>query len=76
MGTSTTARVVAANVRAELARRGRSATNLAASIGMSQSAMARRLAGQIAFDVNDLGAVATELDVPLSVLLPRVEAAA
>lgn len=57
---------VGANVRAEMARRGLNQTQLAAAIGKTQTQVSKRLSGQIAFDINELTAVADVLDVPLS----------
>ena len=61
-----------ANVRAEMARRGVSQTALAQTVGLSQTAISKRLRGATPFDVNELIAVAAALDVPLSALLSGV----
>lgn len=52
---------VGANVRAEMARRGLTQTQLAAQIGISQAQLSKRLAGQIAFDVDELAAIGEAL---------------
>ena len=72
MATPTTAQQVGANVRAEAARRGISGAGLARTVGRSQSAMARRLAGSYPFSVTDLALIADVLEVPISALLPSV----
>lgn len=54
---------VATSVRAEMARRGITANRLPALIGQSQPYWARRMTGRIAFDVDDLIALAKLLDV-------------
>lgn len=54
---------VAANVRAEMARRGVSANRLPGLVGESQSYWARRMTGRTPFDVNDLIALAQLLEV-------------
>lgn len=65
---------VAANVRAEVARRRARQTDLAALLGISQQAMSRRLTGEVAFDVDELQALASHLEVPASELLGEVPA--
>lgn len=67
---TTPAALTGANVRAEMARRGVSQTTLAQRIGMSQAQVSKRLRGVIAFDINELAAVADFLNVPLALLLP------
>ena len=53
-----------------MARRRITGVALAEATGLSQSAMARRLAGLHPFSVDQLAAVAAHLGVPMSVLLP------
>lgn len=65
-----------ANVRAEMARRGVSQTDLSARLGMNQSQISKRLSGTIAFTIDELVAIATTLGVPLTALLPADVAAA
>jgi transcriptional regulator with XRE-family HTH domain len=57
---------VAAEVRAELGRAKISSSELARRLGRSHSYLYRRIRGEVAFDVEDLSAIATELDVPVS----------
>ena len=64
-----------ANVRAEIARRGMSQAAVSKAIGISQGQFSKRLRGTIAFDINELDAIATVLDVPMSDLIPRKAAA-
>ncbi|NQX36290.1 helix-turn-helix transcriptional regulator [Herbiconiux sp. VKM Ac-2851] len=61
--TDTPAGYVAGEVRAQLARRGWSATRLAVSIGETQSWMSRRLTGDVPFDVDTLTKIAEALGV-------------
>jgi transcriptional regulator with XRE-family HTH domain len=53
---------VATEVRAYLARRRLSASKAAKAIGWKQQYLARRLSGDVAFDVDELGALAELLD--------------
>ncbi|ORB49822.1 hypothetical protein BST43_22695 [Mycobacteroides saopaulense] len=66
----TTTQRVAANVRAEMARAGWNQTKLAPALNMSQQALSERLRGRVAFDVNEIGAIATALGVRVSALMP------
>lgn len=75
MPLSPTSQRVAANVRAEIARHNRSGTNVANALGRSQHWMSRRLAGQVAFDMDELTEVADELGVPLSALIGEAQEA-
>lgn len=59
----------AANVRAEMARRRVTQTQLAEATGISQSALGRRLTGSQPFDVAQLEAIAGALAVPLADLV-------
>jgi len=70
MQATTPAHTVAANVRAEMARRRVSQSALAKHLGMAQTAVSRRLTGVVSFDVNEVAAVAAFLDVPLASLMP------
>lgn len=65
----TTTERTASAVRAELARRKISGTELATALGWSRTTTWRRLNGSHAFDVNELAAVAEFLDVPLETLI-------
>lgn len=57
---------VAAEVRAELARQRLSGVRAARALGWSQNFISVRLRGAVAFDVNDLQALAELLDVPVT----------
>lgn len=71
IGMSTTpTHITGANVRAEMARKKISQTRLAEHLGISQTSVAARLNGRIAFDINELHTIAAYLDVPLTALLP------
>lgn len=62
---------VAAEVRAELARRKVSQTQIAMLLGISQAGVSRRLLGQTPMDVNEVAAIAEFLDIPVSALFPE-----
>lgn len=71
----TRAAQVAANVRAEMARRRWSGNALARQIGWAQSAMSRRLTAAIPFNVDELDLIARTLGVPFAALVvPQTEA--
>lgn len=55
---------VAAEIRAELARRRLSARRAAARLGWTQAYLSRRLNGDVPFDVKDIEALAGLLGVP------------
>lgn len=62
---------VAANVRAEMARRNIAQRALADKIGISHASIYRRLRGDVAFDIAELGAIAEVLAIDVRVLLPE-----
>lgn len=66
---STPTLVVAGNVRALMARRGVSQQRLAEVLGLSQSAISKRLRGLTPWDVNEMGTIATAFEVPIGSLL-------
>jgi transcriptional regulator with XRE-family HTH domain len=57
---------VAAEVRANLARQRISARRAAICIGWTPMYLSRRLSGEVPFDVDDLGAIAELLDIPIA----------
>jgi transcriptional regulator with XRE-family HTH domain len=61
---------VAAEVRAELARKQMSQHALAAALGVAQQTVSRRLTGEVPFDVAELGRVAEILGVPVGQFFP------
>lgn len=67
---------VAANIRAELARAGISQASLAASLGITQQALSRRLLGKTPFSFDEAFAIADTLGVPVSEILPTRPAVA
>lgn len=73
--TKTATRTTGANVKAEMARRGVTQTDLADRLGMKQSALSKRLRGVISLNIDELTEIAKVLDVPLSALLPTEAAA-
>src|SRR5580693_7898809 len=57
--------LIAAEVRAQLARQRRSGRSVALQLGWSSVYMSRRLTGAVPFNVTDLAAIAGVLDVPV-----------
>lgn len=68
--TGTTA-LVAANVRAELARQRKSGRAVAEALNQPASTFSRRLSGAIPFTVTELADLAGYLDVPLARFMPE-----
>jgi len=64
------ARRIARRIRAELAERGLTQTDLAARLGWQQQKLNRRLTGAVAIDAAELEQVAAALGVPVSQLIP------
>ena len=60
---------VAANIRAELARKGISQADLAATLHKSQPTVSRRLLGRVPFSVDELDIIAGVLGVPMAELV-------
>ncbi len=71
---ATPSSVVGANIRAELARRGRSQIWLRDVLALSQTAVNRRLRGLTPWSIDELAAVAKALGVPLEALTSGVAA--
>jgi transcriptional regulator with XRE-family HTH domain len=69
MPLSPTSQRVAANVRAEMARKGCSQSALAEKIGRDQHFISRRVLGKVEFTVDELTHVSAALGVPLSDLI-------
>lgn len=74
MDTTTTQRV-AANIRAELARRKLGGVDLARVLGMSQAAASRRLTGEVPFGINEVAVTADWLGVDMVALFSESPAA-
>lgn len=68
-GNRSTSEIVARNVRAEMAAQRWSGARLAQRLGISQSALSRRLTADLPFSVEQLGDIADVLNVPMSALL-------
>ena len=60
---------VAASVRAGLAAKKRSSAELAVVLGMQPRAAQRRLRGEVAFTISEVGVIADWLGVPYSALM-------
>ena len=69
MAVTTTTGEVAAEIRAELARRQIPQVRIADLLGLSQVSVSRRLTGQTPISVDELALIAGFLDVPISDLL-------
>lgn len=67
--TSSLQESVAAEMRAQLARRRLSGRQAATRLGWTSPYLSRRLTGEVAFDVADLEALAGLLDVPVASFL-------
>ena len=65
---------VAAEVRAEMGRQGRTAKELAVVLGVSATTARSRMSGAVVIDVVELLLVATWLDVPVERLALRERA--
>lgn len=66
---SGTREAVARAVREAMARKKISGRSLADQLRMPQSVFSRRMTGEVAFTVDELAAIAAELDEPLTGLL-------
>ncbi|MBO2459357.1 helix-turn-helix domain-containing protein [Actinomadura violacea] len=64
---------VAAEVRAQLARRRISGRRAALTMGWTEHYMSRRLTGKTPLDVNDLAAIAAVLNVPISTFIAPLD---
>lgn len=60
---------VAANIRAEIARRGKNQVDVAEALGITRQAVSNRLLGRVEFRVSEVQAIADYLGVPASVLV-------
>ena len=67
---------VSTTIRVTLARQRRSGRHLAQVLGMSAGAWHRRMAGAVAWDVDDLAGIARELGVPVADLVADLDDAA
>ena len=61
--------IVAAEVRAQMARQRVTSRSIARRMGWSGTYLSRRLTGSVAFNVTDLAAIAGLLDLPVSAFL-------
>lgn len=67
---------VAANVRAEMARRGTTQLQIAALLDTSRESVRRRLHGTVTFRIDELQKIAQYLDIPLLELIDDEKASA
>jgi transcriptional regulator with XRE-family HTH domain len=70
MTATTPTQRVAENARAEVARSGLAQSSLAATLGLKQQSLSRRLHGRTPFSVDEAFAVADLLGVPASEIFP------
>jgi transcriptional regulator with XRE-family HTH domain len=68
--------LVAAEVRAEMARQRMSQAGLAKLLGVAQQTVSRRLVGEVPFDVAELARIADLLGVPMTQFVRTTETAA
>lgn len=68
--------LVAANIRAEMARKRIAQKTVAEELGITQQSVSLRLNGRVPIDVDELAVFARLLDVPMSALLEPVAAVA
>jgi hypothetical protein len=61
--------LIAANVRAEVARQGRRHNDAAAALGIHKANLSRRMRGEVAFRADELARLADWLGVPIAVLV-------
>lgn len=74
MSNKATVQRVAANVRAEMARRSVTQSDLALTMGRSQHFVSRRLLGKVPFDIDELDQIASQLGVDLADLIAEASA--
>jgi transcriptional regulator with XRE-family HTH domain len=65
---------VAAEIRAELARKQIPQSRLAAVLGISEVGVSRRMRGETPLDINELVKIAGFLGVPVSQFMPEIAA--
>ena len=70
MNTTEAREYVAAEVRAALARDGRSAAQLATDSGIPRSSLSKKMRAQVSLTVEETLAIATALGIDPGVLLP------
>lgn len=65
---------IAANVRAEAARRQVTQAQLADRLGLKQPGMSRRMLGRVPFSASELATVADVLEIPVANLIGQAVA--
>lgn len=66
---------VSANIRAEMARRGKTQADVAAVLGKRRQQVSQRLLGRVPFRLDELQTIAELLDVPLGSLFNETQVA-
>lgn len=74
--TKTSTRTAGANIRAEMARRQVTQTEMAQHLGITQPALSKRIRGIVPLNIDELAAIADRLEVPLDAILHGVGTAA
>lgn len=62
------------NVRAEMARRSKSQTYIASLLGLSQTAVSRRLGGDVEFSASELSVIADDFGTQVGTFFGEVAA--
>lgn len=73
---ATQTQLVAANIRAEMARQRIPQAAIAAALGITQQSVSNRINGRVPIDVDELAVFARLLSVPVASLLPLPERSA
>lgn len=66
---------VAANVRAEIARAGKSQSDVAQHIPLSQQSLSQRMQGRVPFRISELQRIADYLGISVNALVSETKAA-
>ena len=61
---------VAATVRAELARKGKTQADVSEVLGITRQGVSRRMLGSVDFKVSELYAIAQLCEIPVTTLIP------
>ncbi|WP_172193577.1 helix-turn-helix domain-containing protein [Actinomyces faecalis] len=65
----TLTQIAAGRLRAEMAFRRRSSSDLASALGLSQSSASRRMTGEVSMDLDEIETVVKWLDIPVQRLI-------
>lgn len=59
---------VAKNIHTEIYKAGRNNSALALKLGLSRQAISQKMRGEVAFSLNEVGAIAKWLNIPIATL--------